>query len=71
MEEWQTNFKVQAFFTRGIGVVFFFSKILDIKSAGIECFRLNTEVKNKRYNLFEFCTWSTNSEMRPRANHCL
>ena len=21
--------------------------------------------------ILEFCTWGTNSEMRPRANHCL
>ena len=21
--------------------------------------------------ILDFCTWNTNSEMRPRANHCL
>ena len=29
---------------------------LSVRSAGI---------------ILEFCTWGTNSEMRPRANHCL
>ena len=43
---------------------------LSARSAGIEHFRLNTKLK-MRGIIFEFCTWDTNSEMRPRANHCL
>ena len=51
MEEGQTKFKVQAYFTMGM----FFFKLFDLKSTGLEhFFRLNTKVENERCSLLDY-----------------